>query len=121
MGTQSYHGQAYEYVRNDIFDAKNDFDTTKQAFRQNQFGGVFGGPIIKKHTFFFFSYEGTRIRQDQTQLFSVPSDVQRTGDFTGAAPIYDPNTTRPDPANPGHFIRDQFPGNIIPQQTESIR
>jgi Carboxypeptidase regulatory-like domain len=113
-GTQSYHGQAYEYVRNDVFDAKNYFDTTKQAFRLNQFGGVFGGPIIKNHTFFFFSYEGIRIRQNQTQLFSVPSDVQRTGDFTGAAPIYDPNTTRPDPANPGQFIRDQFPGNIIP-------
>jgi hypothetical protein len=113
-GSNSFHGEAYEYLRNDILDAKNYFDTTKPKFRLNQFGGVFGGPIIKKHTFFFFSYEGTRIRQSQTQLFSVPSDVQRGGDFTGAATIYDPNTTRPDPANPGQFIRDPFPNNIIP-------
>jgi hypothetical protein len=110
-GTNTYHGEAYDYLRNDIFDAKNYFDTTDHKFRQNQFGGVFGGPIIKGHTFFFFSYEGTRIRQSQPQLFSVPSEAYRSGNFTGAATIYDPRTTQP---VPGGFTRAPFPGNIIP-------
>ena len=113
-GTNAFHGQAYDYLRNDKLDAENFFDTSKQKFIQNQFGGVIGGPIIKDHTFFFFSYEGTRIRQDQTALYSVPSVVERTGDFSGAAPIYDPSTTTADPANPGQFTRTQFAGNVIP-------
>jgi hypothetical protein len=115
-GTNAYHGQAYEFLRNDILDARNYFDRSqKQEYRLNQFGGVFGGPIIKDRTFFVFSYEGIRTRQAITQLFSVPSDAQRAGNFSGAATIYDPNTTRPDPAHPGQFIRDPFPGNIIPK------
>jgi len=113
-GTNSFHGQAYEYLRNDKLDARNFFDSTKPKYRQNQFGGVLGGPIIKDRTFFFFSYEGIRIRRAQTQLFSVPSNVQRTGDFRGGSTVYDPASTRPDAANPSRFIRDPFPNNVIP-------
>jgi len=113
-GTNAVHGQLFEFLRNDKMDARNFFDAQKPKYRQNQFGGVVGGPIIKDHTFFFFSAEGIRTRQGQTQLFSVPSNLQGSGDFAGAATIYDPSTTRPDPANPGRFLRDPFPGNIIP-------
>ena len=113
-GTNAFHGQLFEFLRNDKMDARNFFDALKPKYRQNQFGGVVGGPIVKDHTFFFFSGEGIRTRQGQTQLFSVPADQQASGNFAGAATIYDPSTTRADPANPGRFIRDPFPGNIIP-------
>jgi hypothetical protein len=115
-GSDSYHGQAYEYLRNNIFDAGNYFDTplTPATLRQNQFGGTFGGPIIRNHTFFFFSYEGIRIRKTQTELFSVPDLQQRSGNFTGGPTIYDPSTTAPDPSNPVQVTRTAFPNNVIP-------
>lgn len=114
-GGNSFHGQVFEFLRNDKLDARNYFDSvTKPKYRNNQFGAVFGGPIMKDRTFFFFSFEGIRTRQAITQLFSVPSNQQASGDFTGAATIFDPATTRPNPANPSQFIRDPFPGNIIP-------
>jgi hypothetical protein len=59
-GTNKFHGSLFEYLRNDIFDARNTFDMTKPALRMNQFGGSVGGPIIKDKFFFFGSYEGFR-------------------------------------------------------------
>lgn len=113
-GSNSFHAQLFEYFRNDKLDARNFFDgAQKPEYRQNQFGGVIGGPIFRERTFFFFSAEGIRTRQALTQIFSVPSDLQASGNFAGSATIYDPNTTRPDPANPGSFLRDPFPGNVI--------
>ena len=64
-----FHGSAFDYLRNDIFDARNYFDApplSKPPLRQNDFGGTLGGPIIKNKTFFFFSYEGLRLRLPQT-------------------------------------------------------
>jgi hypothetical protein len=113
-GTNSFHGIAYDYLQNDLLDADNFFAPEREENTQNQFGGVLGGPIIKDNTFFFFSYEGTRIREDLTALYSVPSEIERTGDFSGAGTIYDPSTTAADPANPGQYTRTPFPGNIIP-------
>ena len=73
-GGNSVHGALYEYVRNDVFDARNFFDpNTNPPFRQNQFGSTLGGPIKKDKTFFFLSYEGLRMRQARTQTFSVPT------------------------------------------------
>lgn len=120
-GTNAFHGQLFEFFRNDKLDARNFFDAAKPKYRQNQFGGVIGGPVLKDRTFFFFSAEGIRTRQAQTALFSVPSNQQAGGNFAGAATIYDPSTTRPDPADQGRFIRDPFPGNIIlPSQINPI-
>jgi len=68
-GTNQWHGTASDYLRNDIFDARNWFDNPplpKPPVRQNDFGGTFGGPIWKDHTFFFFSYEGLRLRLPET-------------------------------------------------------
>ena len=74
-GTNQLHGSAYEFVRNDIFDARNFFASTGRApeYRQNQFGGSLGGPIRKDRTFFFGDYEGLRIVQGVTYVSTVPT------------------------------------------------
>lgn len=80
-GTNSFHGTLFEYLRNDVLDANDWFSNAnrlpKPAERQSDFGGVFGGPIIKDKTFFFFSYEGLRLRQPATQESAVPDAASR--------------------------------------------
>ncbi|MFB3826682.1 MAG: carboxypeptidase regulatory-like domain-containing protein [Bryobacteraceae bacterium] len=76
-GTNEFHGGLFEFVRNDAFDARNPFDTSKQPFRLNQFGGNIGGPIIKNRTFFYANYEGLRQRLSQTMRADVPSAAFR--------------------------------------------
>jgi hypothetical protein len=82
-GTNDFHGDTYEFLRNDAFDAKNAFDELgRQAYQQNQFGVTFGGPIIKNKTFFFGDYEGLRLRQALPQLSLVPTPAEIGGDFS---------------------------------------
>jgi len=82
-GTNQIHGDVYEFVRNDVFDARNAFDAFgRQGYQQNQFGATFGGPIIKNRTFFFGDYEGLRIRQALPQLVLVPTPTEIGGDFS---------------------------------------
>jgi len=84
-GSNNFHGSLFEFVRNDAFNAKNFFDSASRPippFKQNQFGGSIGGPIRKSQTFFFLNYEGQRTRKSQTQLFTVPTDLERTGNFS---------------------------------------
>jgi len=83
-GTNDFHGTAFEYFRNDVLDAGNWFNgytnnppLPKARDRQNDFGGVFGGPIIRDKAFFLFSYEGLRLRQPATQESAVPDDASR--------------------------------------------
>ena len=80
-GTNRFHGTLFEYFRNDVLDADDWFvnydHLPKPEERQNDFGGVFGGPIIKDKTFFFFSYEGLRLRQPSTQESVVPDSPSR--------------------------------------------
>lgn len=132
-GTNSFHATAFEFHRNSALDARNFFARTclrrdangnctsyKPSFRRNQFGGNLGGPIWKDRTFFFVNYEG--LRQGSAGIFTgtVPLPEWRRGDFSNLRNaagqqiiIYDPLTTRPNPNGSG-FIRDPFPGNIIP-------
>src|SRR2546427_7212369 len=100
-GTDQLHGSAYEFVRNDIFNAKNLFDLPgpAPAFRENQFGAALGGPIRKNRAFFFVNYDGQRTRQSPADLFSVPTLAERSGNFAGAASIFDPLTHQPIPGN----------------------
>ncbi|HKX27681.1 MAG TPA: TonB-dependent receptor [Blastocatellia bacterium] len=72
-GTNEFHGTAYNFLRNDNFDARPFFETVKNEFRNNNFGGVFGGPVIKNRTFFFTGYEGQREFVFSTSLVAVPS------------------------------------------------
>src|SRR6202035_3605252 len=84
-GSNRVHGSLFEFVRNDFFDAKNFFVSPTQPippYKQNQFGGSFGGPIQKDKTFFFFDYEGVRIRKSAHQLFYMPTALERLSNFT---------------------------------------
>ncbi len=88
-GTNQFHGTAFDYLRNDFFDARNYFDRPpmiKPPLRQNDFGGVIGGPIIKNKTFFFFSYEGLRLLLPQTGVQAFYTASARAA----VAPVYRP-------------------------------
>ncbi|HYM13344.1 MAG TPA: TonB-dependent receptor [Bryobacterales bacterium] len=113
-GTNEFHGSAYEFFRNDKLDGANFFAVgqPKPAFHRNQFGATVGGPVIKNRTFFFASYEGTRIRQGSSSISTLPTVAMRNGDFSATRPIFDPMTTRQDAA--GKYVRDLFAGNQIP-------
>ena len=129
-GTNQYHGSLYEFFRNDKLNANdwnsNRFGRAKGVFHDNVFGGAIGGPLSipklysgKDKTFFFLNYEATRRRTgSNAQLGSVPSDLEREGDFSQTlidsgipAKIFDPLTAR---AVAGRVVRDAFPGNRLP-------
>ncbi len=117
-GTNRFHGLAFEYLRNQYFDAtdfftKRNSNPRKLENNQHQFGGNFAGPVLHDKLFFFFDYEGTRIKQGVTRISTVPLANERAGVFTTAAAaangvavkyntIYDPLTGLP------------FPNNTIP-------
>ena len=81
-GSNQFHGDLFEFVRNEKFDALNRFDTAQQPYKQNQFGFTLGGPIVKNKTFFFGDYEGYRLRHALPQLAQVPSANEAGGDFS---------------------------------------
>jgi hypothetical protein len=85
-GMNGFHGDAWEFVRNDVFDAADFFENAgglkKGAYRQNQFGGSIGGPIKKNKVFFFGDYQGTRIRQASTNVVTVPTALERSSGYT---------------------------------------
>jgi hypothetical protein len=83
-GTNQLHGNVYEYFRNTVLNAQGYFNTVKPQENQNQFGGTFGGPIVKDRSFFFVSYEGRRVRQGISgQTVTVPNPQDRGGIFPG--------------------------------------
>jgi hypothetical protein len=85
-GTNAFHGDLFEFLRNTDLDARNYFSPTRGAFRQNQFGGTFGGPIRRNKIFFFADYQGTRLTQGiDTGEIPVPSLQDRTGNLSDLA------------------------------------
>jgi Carboxypeptidase regulatory-like domain/TonB dependent receptor-like, beta-barrel len=142
-GGNSIHGSAFEFVRNDAFDARNSLDVCTSArcqpgqgvpdsplpFRQNQFGGVVSGPIIKNRTFFSASYDGYRYSQASLALFYVPTAAELAGDFSKTPfgrDIFNPYSTR---TVNGVTVRDPFrcdaagvplPVNAQNQQDQTI-
>jgi hypothetical protein len=138
-GTNALHGDVYEFLRNNVLNARGFFDTEIPDFKQNQFGSTLGGPIRKDQTFFFTSYEGRRIREGTpSPAFPVPTVAERGGDFSAGQPLTgtlsDPNGTvsalmnaRPGcaaavaaeggaPIAPGSAYSAIFPNNKIPPQ-----
>ncbi len=127
-GSNQFHGSAYEFLRNKALNANTFFNNStgklRPSFTQNQYGTNIGGPLKKDKTFFFFSWEGFRLRQGYPFLTAVPTLQQRAGDFSNTRDkngnlivIYDPATTCGTGTNPactGSALRTPFPGNIIP-------
>ena len=96
-GTNSWHGDAFEFVRNRIFNANNYFSTTRDPLKRNQFGGTIGGPIKKGNSFIFFGYQATRIRTvGNGQTATLPTPANMTGNFSNYATL--------NPANPKNKI-----------------
>ena len=126
-GTNLYHGSLYEFVRNDAFDARNTFAPSVAPFRYNQYGLALGAPVRipklydgRNKTFIFGNWEQWNYSKNSQPITTVPTVLQRNGDFSQnfnvngvLIPIYDPSTTRLNPNGSG-YIRDIFPGNVIP-------
>src|SRR5580704_3979462 len=119
-GGKDYHGGLFEFLRNSDLDAKNYFDSKTAPipeFRLNQFGGFIGGRVDPRSkdpkTFFFFDYQGQRIRQGETYISSVPTAAFRTGNFSAAPQLVFEPLTQTQNAQ-GQYMRTQFPGNIVP-------
>jgi len=108
-GTNSLSGSAFEFYRNDRFDARNFFSATKPLLHQHQYGGSLGGPLKTDRMFFFGDYEGFKQDQGVTNLVTLPTARMRAGDFSElSVPIYDPLTT---PRTP--FTGNQIPANRL--------
>jgi len=87
-GSDSFHGSAYEFVRNNVLNAEGYLNPQKSDFKQNQFGGSFGGPIRRGKTFFFSSYEGLRLRDGiSSGQVVVPTMAERSGNFSAGTPF----------------------------------
>ena len=112
-GTNEYHGVAFEYHRNNAFDARNFFTpvgSNAPKYLLNMFGGNFGGPIKKDKLFFFANYDGMRDRQSYSSYYTIPIAAMRNGDLSATGTnIYDPNTG--DSTGKGRTV---FAGGIIP-------
>lgn len=135
-GTNDLHGTVWEYIRNNVFDARNYFLPPSQptpAFHQNQFGASAGGPVVfpklyngRNKTFFFGAYQGWRYSRPSDNDLLVPTDAELAGNETdnGQLPIYNPYETQCAPTtdstgavNPcGTFTRPAFEDNQIPSQ-----
>lgn len=124
-GTNRLHGVLYEFLRNDHLNANgwqnNRNRVARGMFQRNEFGAALGGKIIQDRTFWFANFEAIRQGSPFQYLGTVPTELQRNGDFSqtrdrngNPITIYDYLTTRPDPNNPGRFVRDAFVGNRIP-------
>ena len=117
-GGQEFHGSAFDYLRNQVTDARNYFDDPKlprPVFRRNQFGGSLGGHLPLPSTFFFLTYEGMRGQSAAPSVQVVPDGLTRAGNFLGGNIIYDPLSG----ASAG--ARIPFPNNAIPgPQIDSI-
>lgn len=136
-GTNTPHGALWEFIRNDDLDAQTFPSTARLPYRQNQYGLYFGGPFTIPHiingkgnTWFSLYWEGFRFAQTTTVLGNTLTAAQASGNFSGELgaqvgtdslgrpeytdEIYDPATSRPDPKISGSYLRDPFPGNIIP-------
>jgi hypothetical protein len=124
-GTNDFHGTAFWFHRNIEFDARGYFQSPqvlpkKPPFRRHQMGAATSGAIIRNKLFYFADYAGQREVRGLDYLNTVPTEAVRGGDFSnfngsgGLIRIFDPLSTRVNPANPGQFLRDPFPGNVIP-------
>jgi len=123
-GSSQLHGTVYEFLRNSAMDASTFGSMGNNHLVQNNYGESFGGPLIRKNTFFFLNFEGLRLAQADAQTLTVPTPQEIQGDFSmSGVNIYDPTTAvknpNYDPTKPTGpanypYTRSRFPGNQIP-------
>jgi hypothetical protein len=114
-GTNEFHGDVYEFLRNSALDAKNFFNTGDKAkLEQNQFGATIGGPIKRNRTFFFAAYEGTRVNQGNSSNTVVPTAAQRAGDFSG---LLSSGLQLTNPTTGAPFVNNRIPASLIDPST----
>jgi hypothetical protein len=114
-GTNQFHGEAYEYFRNKVLNARPFFDATNPPYVQNQYGATVGGPVVKDKTFFFFAWDGYRQRASTTFTTTVPTVAERGGVFPADIPIFDPLSVSNTCITTGSGCgRTQFVNNTIP-------
>jgi hypothetical protein len=115
-GTNKWHGSAYDFIRNKVLDARPHFTTAgsaKQQLVQNQYGGSIGGKVLRDKLFFFGSYEGRHTKSSSFSQATVPTALERAGDFSQSKyTIYDPATTTQTGTNT--YTRTAFAGNKLP-------
>jgi hypothetical protein len=109
-GGNVFHGDIYEFLRNDAMDSRNFFAAQTEPLHRNQYGATLGGPIRKEKDFFFLYFEGQRDSEGKTQAAIVPTAAERAGDFSG---LTNPATGQPVPLI-NEFTGQPFPGNKIP-------
>ncbi|HZR57521.1 MAG TPA: TonB-dependent receptor [Terriglobales bacterium] len=111
-GTNRFHGDVYEFLRNEALDGRNAFDQFgRQPYKQNQFGFTFGGPIIKNRTFFFGDFEGLRVRQALPQLVNIPTPAEISGDFSSFLTNIPVMATNPNTGLPSNQVALDCNGN----------
>ncbi len=135
-GTNALHGSFYEFLRNDKLNANgwnsNRLGLRRSPFRRNEYGFAVGGPVFlpglydgRNRSFFFVNWEQIPQRSPDNITATVPTELERRGDFSQTLDssgrlirIFDPATTQPDPLRPGRFLRDPFPDNRIPRERQ---
>jgi Carboxypeptidase regulatory-like domain len=111
-GTNSFHGDAFDFLRNTDLDARNYYSPTRGVYIQNQFGGTLGGPIKKNKIFFFVDYQGTRQTIGQTQFFPVPTNADRAGSLSDQSSAFIGAT----PANGGTGVNGAYFASVLSQE-----
>ena len=113
-GTNRFSGSLFEFLENNVLDARNLFAATNPPLRYNQFGGTLGGPVVRNKLFFFFSYQNTLNPNSTINIHTTPTAAVRSGDFNGVATVKDPLTGS---AFPG----DQIPASRIDPVAKGIQ
>jgi hypothetical protein len=129
-GGNQFHGELYEFLRNDAMDARNFFAASVAPRKYQVFGGTIGGPIRKDKTHFFFSYERNQRREGVTRILSVPTRAEIAGDFSGrAGQLLDPSTKLPVPNNVipasrldpvGKYLAELYPAPNVPGAASGV-
>lgn len=120
-GTNQFHGDVWEFLRNDAFDAKNPLLTTVTPLKQSVFGAAIGGPVVaphyngRNHTFFFGAYEGVHINSANESLYDVPTAAEENGDFSAVSQqLFNPYTTN------ASGVRTAFPNNNVSSAIDPV-
>ena len=114
-GTNDFHGEVFDFLRNDALNARDFFAKSKSPYKSNQFGGLFSGPIIRNRLFFFADYQQLVAHQGVTNTLTLPTALQRQGVFSEGTPsiIYNPATGQP-------FLNNTIPASLIDPVAQKV-